>query len=361
MSFKTKFLIVLFAIVIAGIIFVSIQENQKPREKAELNLSLQPGEQHEVKLTSFRETIQTYKDQVHKLGENAEAVIGFDVAGIDANGAINIDLCYKSIKIKYNTLKEEFEFDLKNIKHAEPNDYVQNGINITYQAIIGSKISTKIGPMGRQICDFKGIDGINTKIEKLIDKTYPPVVFDMNSFKEKNEDSAKKFLETMAMAKIPAIVKSVCNEILSSAMSETKETVNYIFIKYPDRLVMTGNKWYDKSQLNMGMVADANVTYIFKRKENGIAYIDSIYDVDMGKNFKITEITSGETIRKCISGALTVSTAVDANTGLFQRSEAVVKFSGVQQIETNKLILPIRPNMTIPIKIEGSIVIELIK
>jgi hypothetical protein len=123
---------------------------------------------------------------------------------------------------------------------------------------------------------------------------------------------------------------------------------------------------------------DANITYIFKRLENGSAYIDTIHDVDMGGKLVLTDVESQGKISKCISGARTATNSVNGATGLLERSEAVMKFTGKQKIEPDNPIVAyhIRPRdvyagfkanislqsgAVIPITIEGTTIIELIK
>lgn len=357
MSVKNIFLIILTLVVAAAIIFFTIQENQKPKQKIDLFLRLQPGEHHELKLAHLQETIQTYKDKMFKLDTKVEALMGFDVVNVDADGAMNLNFYYKAIAVDANNGQQHIIYDSAK-PPVDSNDEMLNAIAEVYSAVIGNKLSMKVSQMGES-GEIKGFDEIRKKLEEKIRKDAAAEVNDPNlseKDKEAIEVLRKMFMESATKQKM-----SFYNTILASIISDTKEIAYNIFTKYPDRPVSTGNSWYDKTVLNLNFEVDADVTYIFKRKENGVVYIDVISDVDMGKDFKIAEITSREKITKNISGVRSATNAVDEATGLLHKSEAIIKFKGTQHVETDKTVLPIRPNMDIPIRIEGSTIIELIK
>lgn len=357
MSGKNGFLIVLAILTIGGIVFLTIQENGKPKDKADLTLRLQKGDHHEYKIAHIQETIQTYKNQMFKLDTIANISIAFDVAGVDANGAMNLNFYYTSIAIDANTGSQHLIYDsAKPVR--ETNDVVLTAITDVYSIVLKNKFKVKISSKGEK-GEIGGLENVQSQMREKIKRDAMAEANDANMSESDKETYAKLMKGFIEMA-IQQRTRFY-NDIFGSVVSDMKETIDSLFIRYPNWQVSSGNKWYDKTTFNFGIVVDANNTYIFKRKENGTAIVDVISDVDMGKKYKIAEITQRETITKSISGVRSATNAIDEATGLLQKSEAILKFSGKQHIETEKTILPLRPNIDIPIRIEGSTIIEMIK
>jgi hypothetical protein len=377
MSLKNIFLTILIVIVVAAIILFSIQENQKPKEKIDLKLRLKAGASHEVKFTHNQETLETYKNHQRKVKTHVEMVAGLEVPSVDANGTMNIDFIYKSVKLDVNSPGENINYDSAKLIPADCNDHLLIAFSDIYSAIIGTKLKIVVSPMGKA-GDIEGFNDVRKKIEVLIKKRVELAAEKMrNDPNIKDKEMLKVFQESMMKDLIKEMAEYY-NHILGSIITDTQEALDCIIIKYPDRQISTGNKWYDKSRLNLNMPVDANVTYIFKRKEKGIVYVDIIHDVDMGNKLVLTDVESQGKISKCISGAITATNAIDETTGLLQRSEAIMKFTGKQKIEPDnpiiayhikrrdiyagpKATLTLQPGMVIPITIEGSTIIELIK
>ncbi|MDD5011684.1 MAG: DUF6263 family protein, partial [Phycisphaerae bacterium] len=274
----------------------------------------------------------------------------------DDNGTMSIDFFYKFVKMDINSPPQHIIYESSTPKPAESNDVLLNAIWDVYSAVIGDKLRITASPAG-QTSDIEGFDKVRKKIKEIINNR---LVAEMN-IPDGQDKEAVKVLREMMLAGVKKQMELFYNNILSSIISGTQEMIDSMIIKYPEWQVSAGSKWYGSSRLSLGFVVDANTTYIFKRCENSRAYIDVISHVDMGKNFKITEINNRETIKKCISGVRSSSNVVNESTGLLERSEAIIKFNGAQRIEPDKLIAPLSPTMTIPIKIAGTTVIELIE
>jgi hypothetical protein len=354
---KNVFLVILVGIVVAAVVFFTIQENQKPKEKVDLQLRLKAGEHHEMKLTKSQEIFQQYKNKVSKVKSSEQNVLGFDVTSVDPNGRMNISFYYKSVAFDINSPAIDIHYNSAK-PPVESNDMYLNAISEVTSAVLANKFSTKISQVG-DIGDIQGFENVSKYIEKKIRKEAAAKLNDPNMSQKNKEllgELQKKFLEAEIKEELEFYRK-----LINSVLSDTREVLKYIFIKYPYRPVATESKWHDKTSLDFDMAVDANITYIYKKKENGLAYIDSVYDIDMNKKLKIMEVTSRATTSKYISGVRSATNLVNTQTGLLQKSEARIKFSGLQHIETDKTVLPIRPNMDIDLKVEGTNTIELIK
>jgi hypothetical protein len=358
MESKNIFLIVAGIVIVGAGVFFTIQENKKPGEKADLYLKLKAGEHYDMKIANHQRTTQTYKDRMMQIDEKSNDVLSFDITSVEPNGTMNIAFKYKSVKMEANTPDQKITFDSTK-KPAETNDIIQTAINEVTAAVMAGKYSLKISPKGQ-----KGkIEGFEVVSKQLADEIKKEAEKEING--EPNmSDRDKEALSILRKGFLERIIKektAFYNKFLYSIANETEEKIAFIFLTLPYKPVGAESKWHEKHVFNLGMHVDANTTYIYKKKENGNAFIDIISDVDMGKKFKVTDVSSRETISKTISGVRSATNVMNAETGLLQRSEATIKYTGVQHIETDKATLPIRPNMDIKLRIEGSTIVELVK
>jgi hypothetical protein len=379
MGFKNILVIILSVIVVGAIIFFSIEENKKPKERIDLKLQLKAGESHEFKITHRQETLETYQDQQRKVNTHAEIVAGLEVSSVEPNGTMNVDFIYKSFQLNINSDGEDVHYDSTKPVSADPNNDLLTAINDVYSTVIGTKLRIAVSPLGK-VNNTGYFDEVRKKMEALIKGRVKQEIAKMTDPNTKNKAMLAYFQERQyEMAKnMTTEMTKYYNRILASIITDTQEAIGYIIIQYPDEQMFTGDKWYDKTRLNLNLPVDANITYIFKRLENGSAYIDTIHDVDMGGKLVLTDVESQGKISKCISGARTATNSVNGATGLLERSEAVMKFTGKQKIEPDNPIVAyhIRPRdvyagfkanislqsgAVIPITIEGTTIIELIK
>lgn len=357
MSGKNIFIMILGVIAVAGIVFLTIQEKQKPKEKVGIALKLKNGEHHELKMTNIQQTIMTYKDRMFKIQSSIKENVAFDVTSVEPNGTMNIVFYYKSVMLDANSPKDKISYDSSK-PAVESNDPLNTAMAEVASAFLNGKLSFRINSYGEKK-EIQGFDIIRKKMVDQIKKNAEKSINDPNMSEKDKEAMAalnKLFMEKLIKEKI-----SFCNNLFTSMADDTRESINSIFMKYPYTEVSSGSKWYGKSWLNPGMSIDANDTYIFKRRENGAVYIDSISVVDMHKKSRVIEANAREIISKYISGAKSAANVINADTGLLQKSEAVHKFTGLQHVETDKSVLPIRPNMDIPVKMEATTIIELVK
>jgi hypothetical protein len=354
---KNIILVILVLILVGGIAFITIQENKKPKEKVDLQLKLKAGEHHEIKFTKTQETFQTYRNKILKFKSNESETMGFDVKSVDPNGSMNISFYYKSVVTDLNSPVQDIHYDSSK-PPVESNDMYLNAISEVTSAVLASKFTTKVSQTG-DMTDVEGFENVLKVIEAKIRKEAEKEPNDPNISSQDKAALAelrKKLLEESIKGAL-----AFYRTLVFSVKSDTQEILKDIFIKYPYRPVAADNKWHDQTRLNVGLPVDANITYIFKKKENGLAYVDVVYDVDMSKKLKITEVTSRETVSKYVSGVRSATSVFNPENGLLTKSEGRLKFSGLQHVETDKAVLPIRPNMDIDLKIEGFFNYELIK
>ncbi|HAL44601.1 MAG: hypothetical protein A2Y12_18125 [Planctomycetes bacterium GWF2_42_9] len=357
MESKNIFLIVAGIVIIGAFVFFTIQENKKPEEKVDLYLKLKAGEHYDMRIANHQRTTQTYKDKMLQVDEKSDDVLSFDVISVEPNGTMNIAFKYKTVKMEANTPGQKITFDSAK-KPVETNDIIQTAINEVGAAVMAGQYSFKISPKGRKE-HIQGFDVVRAKLADHIKEQAEKEINDESASEKDKEAFAvlqKGFLERIVKEKI-----AFYNNFLNSIADETQQKITFIFLTLPYKPVGAESKWYEKLVFHLGMNVDANTTYIYKKKENGNAFIDIISDVDMGKKFKVIDISSRETVSKTITGTRWATNVIDAQTGLLQRSEATIKYNGVQHIETDKATLPIRPNMDIKLRIEGSTIVELIK
>jgi len=97
---------------------------------------------------------------------------------------------------------------------------------------------------------------------------------------------------------------------------------------------------------------------MLKNHKDSIAYIDAVAKMDMGDSSKPLEIDPNNKMSMQISGTINAKSEVDEKTGLTQKSNITMNFSGIVRMEANEQM---PQGMTVPMTIKGDSVVELIK
>jgi hypothetical protein len=319
---KVRRIVSIFAyvLVMQAVVFAAGQD------KVDLKLRLKAGESHEMKMTQTQNIAQTMNGQEQKITQVQEMIIGFDCLGIDANGNMDVEMTYKTMKIAMDGLMGHLEIDTANPKPADPNKPQEKAIAGMFSAIAGSKFQMKVSPTGKT-SDIRGIKEMLTKIKEKMGNG--PEMQGMDKFFDKMFDE-----------------------------KQAKEMTGDMLGAFPAEPVAVGDTWYDTISMNFIMPIDVDTTYMLKQRKDGIAYIDAVAKMDMGDSSKAIEIDPNNKVSMQISGTMNTTSEVDEKTGLTRKSNIAMNFSGVIKVEAN----PQMPQgTTIPMTIVGNAVVELIK
>jgi len=113
------------------------------QDKVDLKLRLKAGESHEMKMTQTQDVTQTMMGQEQKMKQTQEMIIGFDCLSVDANGNMDIEMTYKSMKMAMDGPMGHMEFDSANPKPVDPNRSDEKMIAAMFSAMVGSKFQMK--------------------------------------------------------------------------------------------------------------------------------------------------------------------------------------------------------------------------
>ena len=255
-----------------------------------------------------------------------EMVMGLDVLGVDANGVMDVEMTYKSMKMVMDGPMGHMEFDSANPKPVDPNRPDQKMLAAMVSAMAGSKFQMKITPTGKT-SDVRGLEAMVAKMREKIGSG--PETQGMDKFFDKMFDE-----------------------------KQVKEMTGNMMGMFPAEPVAVGDTWYDTISMNFIMPIDIDTTYMLKQRKDGIAYIDAVAKMDMGDSSKAIEIDPNNKVSMQISGTMNSTSQVDEKTGLTRKSNITMNFSGVMKMEAN----PQMPEgMTMPMTITGNAVVELIK
>ena len=106
----------------------------------------------------------------------------------------------------------------------------------------------------------------------------------------------------------------------------------------------------------MAFPIDVDTTYVLKKRDNGLAYIDAVAKMDMGDE---SEIEMGPAkVSLQMSGVLNTASVVDEVTGWALRSNTTMNFTGVVKMAANEQM---PQGMTIPMTINGTVKVETIE
>ena len=320
MKIKGIISVVVYVLVLSAVVCFAEQG------KVDLKLRLKAGESHEMKMTQTQNITQTAGGQEQKMKQVQEMVMGLDVLSVDANGVMDVQMAYKSVKMVMDGPMGHMEFDSANPKPIDPNRPDQKMMAALVSAMAGCKFQMKVKPTGGT-SDVRGVGEMLAKVRKEI-----PSGPEM--------EGADKFLDEMFDEKQL--------EGLTGNMMEV----------FPVEPVAVGDTWYDTKSINFMMPIDIDTTYMLKERKDGIAYIDAAAKMDMGDSSKAIELDPNNKMSMQISGTMNSTSQVDEKTGLARKSNIVMNFSGIVKMEAS----PQMPEgMTIPMTITGNAVVELIK
>ncbi len=300
------------------------------QDKVDLKLRLKAGESHEMKMTQNQDVVQTMGGQEQKMKQTQEMIMGFDCLSVDANGNMDVEITYKSMKINMDGPMGHMEFDSASPKPADPNRPDEKIMAAMFSAIAGSKFQIKMTPTGRTL-DVRGLGEMVARM------------------REKVKEGASGSSEMQGLDKF---FDNFFDE------KQVKEMTGSMMGAFPEEPVSAGDTWYDIISMNFIVPIDVDTTYILKERRDGVAYIDAVAKMDMGDSSKTIEIDPNSKMSMQISGTINSASQVNEKTGLTRRSDMTMNFSGVVRMEAN----PQMPEgMTMPMTIVGTAVVELIK
>lgn len=292
-------------------------------DKVDLKLRLKAGESHEMKTTKTQNTSQTANGQEQKMKSVQEMVTGLNVLSVDANGNIEVELVYKSIKTATDGPMGHTEFDSTTPKPVDPNRPDQKMQAAIFSAMAGSKFQMKMKPTGEPY-DIRGFESILARMK-----------------------------EKMGTGPEGRAMSGLFDQIFGE--KQAKEMVSSMMKVFPSEPIAAGGTWQRKKSVNFIVPMDVNTTYVLKQHKNGIAYIDSTTQINMDSS-KALKINNKMSMQ--LAGTEQTSSEVDETTGLTRRSNSTVNFSGKMKIEANQQM---PQGMEVPMTIQSNEVYELIK
>jgi hypothetical protein len=323
MKIKSIVSVILYVIVLQAVICFAAED------KVDLKLRLKAGESHEMKMTQTQNMTQTAGGQEQKMKQVQEMVMGLDVLSVDANGVMDVEMTYKTMKMTMDSsMGQHIDFNSVNPKPVDPNKPDEKMLAAMFSAMVGSKIQMKMKPTG-ETYNVRGLKAMVAKMKEKIGSS--PEMQGMEGFFDKMFDE-----------------------------KQVKEMTGSMLCMFPVEPVAVGDTWYDTISMNFVMPIDIDTTYMLKERKDGIAYIDAVAKMDMGDSSKAIELDPNNKMSMQISGTMNSASQVDEKTGLTRKSNMTMNFSGVVKMGASPQ-MPEGMTMTMPMTITGNAVVELIK
>lgn len=353
MSIKNIILLVIVAILALAIIYAQY-DSGKSHDRIDIKLCLKAGESHKIRYTQFVGISQRWEDRGSDSNQTTDIIFTLSTNSVDANGVMNTAMTFNSIKLGIETPYGYLEFNPEKplIGKTDPNNNYQQAFNTLFSTITGSSLNLIIASTG-EVLTITGIEDIFTKFKKEMTK--------LDAKNEPNNPEQKEMLEALKKA-MGASYEKEYREFFYKLFNEQqiREITDAAIMKFPDTFAVVGRSWQYKQNLNIGYPFDVNTIYKIEQHNNGIAYIDTISKLDMDK-LKVVDITARDKILMKLSGTINSTAEVEETTGLLKKSDARMKLSGIQRVEPDKMMLPIRPNMNIQLKLDGYTTVELLR
>ncbi|MBN1788566.1 MAG: hypothetical protein JW806_09270 [Sedimentisphaerales bacterium] len=306
-----------------GILVLSVAVCPAEAGKVDLRLRLKKGDSHEMKMVQTQNIMQSMNEAQMNMTQSQEMVIGMDCLGVDANGMMDVEVTYKSMKMTMDGPMGHIEIDSGNLKPVDSNNPAAQMMAGMFSAIAGTKLQMKVSPTG-QTSDIQGLEKMFNKIQEKAGL---------------QSQMAKEFAEQMF------------------GEEQMKQMSGNMFGVFPGKPVDIGDTWDDTLDLDVGFPMDVKTTYTLKDVKKGSAYIDAIAKMEMGDTAK--PIDMGPTKASFqMSGTMSMASLVNEKTGLTEKSNMTMNFEGVTKMEANEYM---PQGMTMPMKITGEATVELIK
>ena len=316
---KKAFLVLTVALVFAGS-FVCDAIALDASKHIDLKLNFRAGEKRDMKITQDMNITQTMQGQEMEVVQNQEMVMGIEVLSVDANGVAEIKMTYKSMKVKMSSPQMSMEYDSTKppVEGSDPSTQMMQAV---YSSMTGGSVMMKVNPKG-EASDVRGLGDI------------------MKNATEKLGPEA-------------AAMKQFMSQLIDE--DKLKDTMGDMFGVFPEGLVAVGDTWFDSAGLDIGFPIDIETTYMLKRRDKGMAYVDSVAKMDMGTEKSID--MGGMKMGFQMAGAISGASVIDEVSGWTLSSSGVMNITGVLKMGAN----PQMPDgMTMPMKIEGVFKVETI-
>lgn len=288
--------------------------------KVMLKLRLKAGEKRDIKITQIQNITQTMQGKEIKTGLRIETVMGYEILAVEPNGMADMEVTYKSMKVNITSPQGTFVYD--STKPApDTNDPMKKVLSTIYSSMTGGTLTMKVKPDG-EVSDVNGMAAI---IKKVAESAGPEA------------EIMKKMMSQMFDEK------------------KMKDTMGQMFAVFPDEPVSIGQAWYDNLGIDIGFPIDVSTTYILKKRENGLAYIDAVAKMDIGDTAKKIELQPGMEMSFQMAGAISQSLAVDEISGWAVSGNGSMNLTGTVIMEPSKQM---PKGMTIPMKIDGTFKFE---
>jgi len=265
------------------------------REKIQLQLRLQEGESHTIKVLTDQNISQTIQGQRHDIIQTTGTGHTFDVEEVDADGNALVKVTYRSVLFKQDGPMGKIEYDSSNPPAIIP------PMAMGFAALVGQSFSMMISPDGH-IIDVQGVDAMLTHVMKKLDIPEGPMKV--------------------------SIEESLKNQFGDQALTEIMESMMAI---YPEKPVGIGDSWTRKVVISKGFPMILDNTWTLKDRKGGVAIIEVSSTVN--PNPEAAPIEMG-TMRLSydISGEQEGTIELQEATGWTTRAKFTQNFSGLVKI-----------------------------
>jgi hypothetical protein len=327
-------------IVLQAVVCSAGQDANAPAGKVDLKLRLKVGESHEMKMTQTQNMTQTMNGQETKTKQTQEMVMDLNVLSVDANGVMDIEMTCKSMKMAMDGPMGHMEFDSSNPKPVDHDESGQQMLATAFSFIRGGAISA--------FNDRFTTGGL-----------YPGASFIVGGFLSVINDNMNRRAAEIKDKTFAGTLSTITDSKIQMKITPTGEAsmTSFAMGTFPAEPVAVGDTWHSTTSTNSTMPMDISTTCSLKDRKDGIAYVDTVTNFNMGDGSKVIADPNNK-VSVQMSGTMNSTNEVDEKTGLARKSNIVMNFSSITRMEASKQI---PQSMTMPMTIQGNIIIELVK
>ncbi|MBI1729187.1 hypothetical protein HY229_08670 [Candidatus Acetothermia bacterium] len=266
--------------------------------KVSLKLNVQTGQSYRSKMTTSQTTTVVMDGQTQNSDSTMDAVMKFDVSGVDAVGLMTVVSKYESVNTQSHSGTQASAYDSTNPSASQDPEAKM------WDAVMAAPITMVLSRQG-QVQEVQGVSDVLDHVLKQYD------------------DAKRKLIE-------PTLRSTFSDQYFKDQMSD-------YFAPLPDHLVAVGDSWQSTTTVSSGVPLVMENTMTLKKREAGVATISIQTTLNTNPHAAPLKIGPVETSYQDLSGTQSAELQIDEKTGWIVKETVTQDFKGHMSMKIDQL------------------------
>lgn len=296
---------------------------------ADLKLSLSPGQNRRLRITSEDKISLKLTGQSQDIQSVSTTDLEFAIEQVDANGVASIKVTYLAIREKGGSSAGTMEYD-----STKPEVGANNPLAPTYSSMIGKSFVMRVTPDGK-MAGFNGVDRMYLQMAQAIIENENESVRERmkERYAQDYEQRAQSFIDRLdqqygSASERQQAVKELIESNPLFSKTKIEGLVGNVIVSFPDGPVDVGDSWQGKAVLPAAAPVDIDLTYTLKEKKQSVAVIGIDSKINMFDEPAPGPVGPMGPTKVTLTGSYTGSVQIDPNTGWMLHKKATMQCSG---------------------------------